>query len=77
MKRYQGTSQVSHTSDLEHSVLWREKEASKVFTYHGLTTCIQVDRSWTIMGSAYNHVRSKRGEDERSMAMFIREEIEH
>ena len=26
------------------------------------------------MSSAYNHVRSKRGEDERSMAMFIREE---
>ena len=49
----------------------------KVFTYQGLTTCTEVDRSWTIMSSAYNHVRSKRGEDERSMAMFIREEVEH
>ena len=29
------------------------------------------------MSSAYNHVRSKRGEDERSTAMFIREEVEH
>jgi hypothetical protein len=29
------------------------------------------------MSSAYNHVRSKRGEDERSMALFIREEVEH
>jgi hypothetical protein len=57
---------------VEHSVLWKEKEASKVFTYQGLTTCTEVDRSWTIMSSAYNHVRSKRGEDERSMAMFMR-----
>ena len=29
------------------------------------------------MSSAYNHVRCKRGEDERSMEMFIREEVEH
>jgi hypothetical protein len=61
----------------EHSVLWKEREASKVFTYQGLTTCTEVDRSWTIMSTAYNHVRSKRGEDERSMEMFIREEVEH
>jgi hypothetical protein len=57
---------------VEHSVLWKEKEATKVFTYQGLTTCTEVDRSWTIISSAYNHVRSKRGEDERSMALFIR-----
>jgi hypothetical protein len=30
---------------VEHSVLWKEKEASKVFTYQGLTTCTEVDRS--------------------------------
>jgi hypothetical protein len=29
------------------------------------------------MNSTYNHVRSKRGENERSMKMFIREEVEH
>ena len=52
-------------------------EASNVLTYPGLTTCTEVDKSWTIMSSAYNHVRSKRGKDERSMAMFIRKEVEH
>ena len=46
-------------------------------TYQGLTTCMEVDKSWTIMSSAYNHVRSKRGKDECSMAMFIRKEVEH
>ena len=54
---------------VERSVLWKEKEASTVFTYQG--------QSWTIMSGAYNHVRSKRGKDERSMAMFIRKEVEH
>ena len=58
---------------VEHSVLWKERGASNVFTYQGLTTCTEVDRSWTIMSSAYNHVRSKRGEDERSTAMFIQQ----
>ena len=61
---------------VEHSILWKEKEASKVFTYQGLMTCTEVDRSWTIMSSAYHHVRSKRGE-ERRMEMFIREDVVH
>jgi hypothetical protein len=29
------------------------------------------------MSSTYNHVRNKRGEDERGMEMFIREEVDH
>ena len=29
------------------------------------------------MSSAYNHVRSRRGEDERSLALFLRKEVEH
>jgi hypothetical protein len=62
---------------VEHSVLWKEREASKLFTYQGLTTCTEVDRSWTIMSSKYNHVRNKRGEDQRGMEMFILEEVEH
>ena len=62
---------------VEHLVLWKEKEASKVFTYQGLTTCAEVDKSWTIMGSVYNHVRTRRGVDERSMALFLRREVEH
>jgi hypothetical protein len=62
---------------VEHSVLWKEKEASTVFRYQGLTKCREVDKIWTIMSGAYNHVRSKRGKDERSMAMFIRKEVEH
>jgi phage gp29-like protein len=59
---------------VEHSVMWNEKEVSKVCTYQGLTTCTEDDRSPTIMSSAYNHVRSKRGEDERSMVMWKEKE---
>jgi len=59
---------------VELSVLWKEKKASKVFTYQGLTTCTEVDRSWTILSSTYNHLRKKRGENERGMEILIREE---
>ena len=62
---------------VKHSLLWKEKEASTVLTYQGLSKCTEVDKSWTIMSSTYNHVRSKRGKDERGMAMFIRKEVEH
>jgi len=44
---------------VEHSVLWKEKETFKVFTYQGLTTCTEVDRSWTIMSSAGIQPRTK------------------
>ncbi len=72
-----GSGGQGYVRVVEHSVLWKEKGASNVFTYQGLTTCTEVDRSWTIMSSAYNHVRSKREEDDRSMEKFIREEVEH
>ena len=44
---------------VEHSVMWKEKEASNAFTYQGLTTCTEVDRSWTIMSSAGIQPRTK------------------
>jgi hypothetical protein len=46
---------------VEHSIVWKERTAPKIFTYQGLTTCTDVDKSWTIMGSTYNHLRKKRG----------------
>ena len=36
---------------VEQSTMWRETETSKVFTYQGLTTCTELDKSWTIMSS--------------------------
>ena len=45
---------------IEHSVMWKEMAASKIFTYQGLTTCTEVDKSWTIMSSVYNHLRQGR-----------------
>ena len=30
---------------VEHSIMWKEKTVSKIFTYQGLTTCTEVDKS--------------------------------
>jgi hypothetical protein len=38
---------------VEHSIMWKEKTHSKIFTYQGFTTCTEVDKSWTIMSSTY------------------------
>ena len=40
---------------VEHSIMWKEKTVSKIFTYQGLMACTEVDKSWTIMNSTYNH----------------------
>jgi hypothetical protein len=60
---------------VEHSIMWKEKTASKIFTYQGLTTCTEVDKSWTIMSSTYNHLRQKRGENKSGLGTLIREEV--
>ena len=46
---------------VEKSIMWRETETAKVFTYQGLTTCTELDNSWTIMSSIYNQATARKG----------------
>jgi len=62
---------------VEQLVRWNETEASKVLTYQGLTTCTDVDTSWTIMNNTYHHVKHKKGVIEQGMEKFIWEEVDH
>jgi hypothetical protein len=57
--------------------MWKEMAASKIFTYQGLTTCTEVDKSWTIMSSVYNHLRQGRETSNSWLGMLIRAELEH
>ena len=56
---------------LEHLVMWKEIAVSKVFTYQGLTTCTEVDKSWTIMSSVYNHLRQGRETSNSELGALI------
>jgi len=51
---------------VEQSIMWKETETSKIVTYQGLTTCTELDKSWTIMSSIYNHLRQGRDMGYRS-----------
>ena len=62
---------------VEHSVMWKEMAASKIFTYQGLTTCTKVDKSWTIMSGVYNHLRQGRETSNNGLGTLIRAEVEH
>ena len=62
---------------VEHSVMWKETAASKIFTYQGSTTCTEVDKSWTIMSSVYNHLRQGREKSNSALGTLIRAEAEH
>ena len=61
---------------VEHSVMWKETAASKIFTYQGSTTCTEVDKSWTIMSSVYNHLRQGGGKSTSEQRTLIRAEVE-
>ena len=45
-------------------------------TYQGLTTCTELDKSWTIMSSIYNHLRQGRDKSINELKFFIRAEVE-
>ena len=61
---------------VEHSVMWKETAASKIFTYQGSTTCTEVDKSWTIMRSVYNHLRQGGEKNTSELKTLIRAEVE-
>jgi len=56
--------------------MWKETETSKIFTYQELTTCTELDKSWTIMSSIYNHFRQGRDKSTSELKTFIRAEVE-
>jgi hypothetical protein len=62
---------------VEHSVMWKEMAVSKIFTYQGLTTCTEVDKSWMIMSSVYCHLRQGRETSNSGLGTLIRAEVEH
>jgi hypothetical protein len=61
---------------VEHSVRWKETITAKIFTYQGLTTCTEVDKSWTIMSRAYSHLRQGGKKDASELETLIRAEVE-
>ena len=60
----------------EHSVMWKETAASKIFTYQGSTTCTEVDKSWTIVSSVYSHLRQVGKKNASELKTLIRAEVE-
>ena len=61
---------------LEHSVMWKETAASKIFTYQGLTTRTEVENGWTVMSSVYNHLRQGKERSTSELSVLIRTEGE-
>ena len=61
---------------VEHSVMWKETAASKIFTYQGSTTCTEVDKSWTIVSSVYSHLRQVGKKNASELKTLIRAEVE-
>ena len=61
---------------LEHSVMWKETAASKIFTYQGLTTCTEVENGWTVMSSVYNHLLQGKERSTSELRQLIQKEGE-
>ncbi len=56
--------------------MWKETEASKIFTYQGSTTCTEVENGWTVMSSVYTHLLQGKERSTSELSTFIRKEGE-
>ena len=56
--------------------MWKETAASKIFTYQGSTTSMEVDKSWTIMSSVYSHLWQRGQKSTSELKTLIRAEVE-
>lgn len=59
----------------ETSVLWKESETAKLFTYQGLTSCMEPDQTWTIMGSMWHLLRKKAGLTDGDLIALVHNEV--
>lgn len=59
----------------ETSVLWKESETAKLFTYQGLTSCMEPDQTWTIMGSMWHLLRKKAGRTDGDLIALVHNEV--
>ena len=59
----------------ETSLLWKESTTAEVFTYQGLTSCMEPDQTWTIMGSAWHFLCKQTGRSNGDLRGFVRSEV--
>ena len=57
------------------SLLWKESTTADVFTYQGLTSCMEPDQTWTIMGSMWHLLCKKAERSDGDLRAFVRNEV--
>ena len=55
----------------ETSLLWKECATADVFTYQGLTSCLEPDQTWTVMGSVWHSLRRRTERSEEDLRALI------
>ena len=61
----------------ETSIVWRESESAELFTYQGLTSCMEPGETWTITGSVWHHLRKCAQRSEQELRSFVHQEAHY
>ena len=59
------------------SIPWKESKDAEVMTYQGLTSCMEPEQQWMIMGSTWNFLSKHARRTGKDMRAFIREEVNY
>ena len=59
----------------EASLLWKESTTADVFTYQGLTSCMEPDQTLTIMGSMWHLLCKRAGRSDGDLRAFVHNEV--
>ena len=61
----------------ELSMPWKETKGAEVTTYQGVTSCMEPDQQWMIMGSTWSFLSKHAKRTGKDMRAFIREEVNY
>jgi hypothetical protein len=72
-----GAGGQGYVAVTETSIVWKESRAAEVFTYQGLTSCMEPGEMWTIAGSIWHHLSKCTLRLEKELRALIYQEVNY
>ena len=72
-----GAGGQGYVAVTETSIVWKESRAAEVFTYQGLTSCMEPGEIWTIAGSIWHHLSKCTLRREKELRALIYQEVNY
>ena len=72
-----GVGGQGYVAVTETSIVWKESRSADLFTYQGLTSCMEPGEMWTVAGSIWHHLSQCTLQQEKELRALIYQEVNY